>query len=353
MSNIDIEQYSIFITRKYIDDIFNGVYPQATPFTDRLNMYLQLPDIGDHLISPRGAYFHHGIYVENKKVVHYSGLANGLSSGPVEEIPLQDFSNGKGYKVKKHKCKFTKQEVADRACSRLSEKNYNLIYNNCEHFVNWCIYDVSTSRQVGSVFKTLAHSALRLVGRSTPVTTTTVAVAYTSQYLVSYIKGDISWEKLIDEISHTAITTTSTMYYAGLGQVAIPVPIVGALIGASVGYFIGNSLHQSGLLALGDSEVVKESKERRNKVERVCNILIPEIKKSRKQLEMYLNEHFSTRKAEFLLLFDVLDNSLKKGDSDRFCSALDKINNQFGASLKLKTFSEFNTFMKSRKPLEF
>ncbi|WP_206171903.1 lecithin retinol acyltransferase family protein [Thiorhodococcus mannitoliphagus] len=43
--------------------------------------------LGAHLISPRGGYTHHGIYVGDGHVVHYSGLAAGRTSGPVETGP--------------------------------------------------------------------------------------------------------------------------------------------------------------------------------------------------------------------------------------------------------------------------
>jgi len=33
----------------------------------------------------------------------------------------------------------------------LGENSYNLVTNNCEHFVSWCIYGVSTSQQIRNV----------------------------------------------------------------------------------------------------------------------------------------------------------------------------------------------------------
>ena len=36
----------------------------------------------------------------------------------------------------------------ERARSRLGENHYRLLSNNCEHFVEWCLYDVHRSFQV-------------------------------------------------------------------------------------------------------------------------------------------------------------------------------------------------------------
>jgi hypothetical protein len=42
---------------------------------------------------------------------------------------------------------FSKEEVATRALSRLGERNYGLLFNNCEHFVEWCETGVPRSTQ--------------------------------------------------------------------------------------------------------------------------------------------------------------------------------------------------------------
>ncbi len=38
--------------------------------------------------------------------------------------------------------------VVQRAESRLGERKYNMLFNNCEHFANWCKTGISDSKQV-------------------------------------------------------------------------------------------------------------------------------------------------------------------------------------------------------------
>ena len=107
---------------------------------------------GDHLITERLSYTHHGIYLGNNKVIHYSGLANGLRAGPVEITDLSTFSQGKSTYVMQHNSRtFSHRQTIKRARSRLSEDKYNLLLNNCEHFINWCIYGKASSPQVTKV----------------------------------------------------------------------------------------------------------------------------------------------------------------------------------------------------------
>ncbi len=41
-----------------------------------------------------------------------------------------------------------RHRIIRRALSRLGEKDYHLIFNNCEHFKNWVLYGESKSKQV-------------------------------------------------------------------------------------------------------------------------------------------------------------------------------------------------------------
>lgn len=106
-------------------------------------------ELGAHLVTPRMGYFHHGIYVGDGCVVHYSGLADGIATGPVEKVKLAVFTNGKGYSIKKHEQRrFNSFEVVERARSRIGEELYCLFSNNCEHFCEWCINNDHDSMQV-------------------------------------------------------------------------------------------------------------------------------------------------------------------------------------------------------------
>lgn len=106
-------------------------------------------DVGAHLITSRGIYSHHGIYAGDGKVIHYSGLGDGSSIGPVTITTIDDFCNGNGFSVRRYNSqKYVGQEIVDRARSRLGEDEYNLLSNNCEHFCVWATTGVSSSTQV-------------------------------------------------------------------------------------------------------------------------------------------------------------------------------------------------------------
>lgn len=109
---------------------------------------------GSHLVSPRGIYEHHGIYAGHGKVIHYGGLADEVSSAPIEEVSIGNFSKGSDVFVKIHdQPAFSPSEVLMRARSRLGENTYSVFLNNCEHFCNWCIEDKHKSHQIDDLTK--------------------------------------------------------------------------------------------------------------------------------------------------------------------------------------------------------
>jgi hypothetical protein len=111
--------------------------------------------IGAHLVTPRvefvkfRLYDHHGIYVGSETIIHFSGMANSLSKGPIQETSIDEFRDGHPCFVLQHRNpKFSGDEAAQRARRTLEKpSDYNLVFNNCEHFVNWCIEDKTVSFQ--------------------------------------------------------------------------------------------------------------------------------------------------------------------------------------------------------------
>ena len=104
---------------------------------------------GDHLVSQRFGYTHHGIYVGNQQVIHYSGFSKGPWAGPIEIVSLATFTQGKPTHVSASSYfLYSRAEAVIRAYSRLGEDDYRLFSNNCEHFVNWCIMGMPISLQV-------------------------------------------------------------------------------------------------------------------------------------------------------------------------------------------------------------
>ena len=121
----------------------------AIRFIDRRLVDDEEPPAGAHIVSPRRGYLHHGIYVGDRRVVHYAGLAYGLYRGPVEEVSLARFARGRGVWTRwRRPPAFDHAEIVCRARSRVGESRYRILHNNCEHFCEWCVHGEARSYQV-------------------------------------------------------------------------------------------------------------------------------------------------------------------------------------------------------------
>ena len=110
---------------------------------------------GDHLVSPRPGFTHHGLYVGNLEVIHYAGYSAGEESGQIVLTSLDTFTNGHPCHIVDHALRrYSHEESIDRAWSRLGEANYSALLNNCEHFVTWCVQGFHYSAQIHGLIET-------------------------------------------------------------------------------------------------------------------------------------------------------------------------------------------------------
>jgi Lecithin retinol acyltransferase len=116
---------------------------------DRLLAAHEEPPLGAHLVTPRFAYAHHGVYVGGGAVVHYAAFAKHWHRGPVEETSLTHFAHRHPVWVRAGRPHGLQSvEIVRRARSRLGEDRYRFFSNNCEHFSEWCVNGEHRSPQV-------------------------------------------------------------------------------------------------------------------------------------------------------------------------------------------------------------
>ncbi len=130
---------------------------------------------GQHLTIKKasGSYTHHALGLGDNRVIHYSGLANDfVTAGVIEEVSLEEFSKGKEIQVRPHlDRKYEIEAAIIRANLRIGEKQYHILHNNCEHFVEWCISGKHRSLQSrrGKILYSAGMGARALIGAKNPI----------------------------------------------------------------------------------------------------------------------------------------------------------------------------------------
>ena len=122
---------------------------------------------GTELIVDRLGYRHHGIYVGEGLVIHYAGWVR-YSRGLIETVPVGDFAGRCPVRVGRVPCESQHgNDIVRRARSRLGERCYDVLRNNCEHFCNWCQVGESRSTQVDLLLQRMERM-VRLVRSMLP-----------------------------------------------------------------------------------------------------------------------------------------------------------------------------------------
>jgi hypothetical protein len=106
---------------------------------------------GDQIYAMRpfagldAVYEHHGIDCGDGTVIHYY---KGGGEPVIERTPIEVFARGTPIYTKKTPIAYIADVVVERAESRIGERRYDLLTNNCEHFANWCKTGQNTSQQL-------------------------------------------------------------------------------------------------------------------------------------------------------------------------------------------------------------
>lgn len=168
----------------------------------------------------------------------------------------------------------------------------------------------------------------------------------TSKSIHRYARGEIDAEVLAQEIGVSVTGTMSSAMFATIGQIAIPIPVLGGLIGGMVGYVLTNTFYQSFFDVLKDKKIAKEQ---RILIEMQCST----AKVLAEQYRLTIKDMFEQKSIE-------LDNQTKKLfatfdddniSADEFCQNINEFAKFLGKDLPIKNLQELDDIMLSDDPL--
>ena len=132
------------------------------------------PHKGDMIRTKVDFYYHYGIYVDDESVIQF-GPPDGASREPDEieviSTNIDIFRNGGEVETAKlDLSERLKRNSADKtveiARSRIGEKGYNILHNNCEHFANECVFGAPHSGVVDSIRRSIREKLSRQSDKS-------------------------------------------------------------------------------------------------------------------------------------------------------------------------------------------
>jgi hypothetical protein len=116
--------------------------------------------VGSHLVVERRrpklkvrVYTHHGIYLGNYMVAHYSGEPDGVvDKGEICRTRIEEFAKGDRIGIRRYEAGWDRDEVLRRVREMEStQPDYHLLKCNCEHFATYCVTGDPRSKQASAV----------------------------------------------------------------------------------------------------------------------------------------------------------------------------------------------------------
>lgn len=185
-----------------------------------------------------------------------------------------------------------------------------------------------------------------LAGTNAPALAINICLSLGSS-VKRYVTGEISEAQLLSEVGEKGAGMLSSSMMAALGQLAIPVPFVGAAIGGMIGYTLSSLFYQSALDAARGVELSRQQLARIRAIEEAAR---DQIAEEQAQLDSFTRREIPQLLQETQHLFAIV-NDVVGGGIDDLAAAINQYATLLGKQLQFQSFEEFDDFMNADSPL--
>ncbi|MFJ2982356.1 MULTISPECIES: hypothetical protein [unclassified Pseudomonas] len=162
-----------------------------------------------------------------------------------------------------------------------------------------------------------------------------------------YVTGEISEAQLLAEVGEKGSGMLASSMMAAVGQVAIPIPFVGAAVGGMIGYTLSSLFYQAALDAARGAELSRAQLERTRAIQGAAR---ERIAAEQAALDEFTRREIPQLQKETQQLFAMI-NATGSVSADDVAAAINTYATLLGKKLQFQTQDEFDSFMDSDSPL--
>ena len=200
----------------------------------------------------------------------------------------------------------------------------------------------------GSAVKAFMQNSESAVVRSISKTNLPAALVTTAveagKTLKKYISGEIDGLECLEELGEKGTNMVSSAMFATAGQILIPIPVVGGVVGAMMGYALSSACYKVLVDALKEARLAHEE---RLRIEKECSEVIKMLEEYRREMNEVVNRYMTEHIAVFNNAFSKMEEAIGLNDIDGFISGANLITKKLGGKVRYNNFKEFNAFMES------
>ena len=177
----------------------------------------------------------------------------------------------------------------------------------------------------------------------TNIAGTLVAVSVSAtKTLNRYLKGEIDGVECLETLGEQGTGMVSSAMFSVVGQITIPIPVIGGMIGGMVGYALSSASYGVLMQSLKDEKLAREE---RILIEKVCEEHIKMLREYKEEIEKLIGQYLSDSMDIFREAFSGIKDALAIGDVDWFIESANAITENFGGQASFTNMEEFNNKM--------
>jgi len=171
-----------------------------------------------------------------------------------------------------------------------------------------------------------------------------------TKLIYAYSSDEITGVEFFEQLGERGTGLVAGGAGTVLGQIIIPVPVVGAVIGSTIGYMMSSFFYKDTLRAFKDLNTSSIDYEY---VKAECESARRMMIAYQTEMKQIFEEKLQIARKEIDCLLINMDIAIKNGNIDEFADHINRLGELIGTKLQFATFKEFNKFMKTDEPLCF
>lgn len=168
------------------------------------------------------------------------------------------------------------------------------------------------------------------------------AVMVTGDTLKRYGNGEITTQECLIELGEKGLNFATTGYSMAVGQAIIPIPVIGAAVGALVGSVITSNYYNQLVSTLRKKDLEHQE---RLQIIAECKKVSDESRAYRAKLESYLESYFREYQNCFDEALSTIHTAFEIGDADGVIAGANQITRKLGGKVCYDNMSEFKNFL--------
>lgn len=206
-----------------------------------------------------------------------------------------------------------------------------------------------TGYVMGGGLTTVSHSLsgssskfLKALSKSNVPGKVITAVMVTGDTIKKYGDGEITTQECLLQLGEKGLNFATTGYSMAVGQSLIPIPIVGAAVGAMVGSMLTGKYYSQLITTLQTKELEDQE---RMRIIAECKQATQAARVFREELETYLQSYFKEYQDCFDDALTTIRVSFQLGDADGVIKGANQITKKLGGNVYYNNMNEFKSYL--------